>query len=160
MNEDKDNLILSDNPLSEQQRQTLASLLDMIIPASEDGLMPGASELDITSYIRERVPDFEQMIAPALMNLDELSDARSKVGFAALTDADKQLVVTDFSVAQPDFFQQLIVNTIGCYYQQDQVLQALGLEARAPFPKGNEVEPGDLSLLDPVRQRPKLYRDV
>jgi hypothetical protein len=31
---------------------------------------------------------------------------------------------------------------------------------RAPFPKGFELEAGDLSLLDPVRARPKVYRDV
>jgi hypothetical protein len=35
---------------------------------------------------------------------------------------------------------------------------SLGMEPRAPFPKGFEVEQGDWSLLDPVRARPKLYR--
>ena len=29
-----------------------------------------------------------------------------------------------------------------------------------PFSKGFEVEQGDWSLLDPVRARPKLYRDA
>jgi hypothetical protein len=40
------------------------------------------------------------------------------------------------------------------------VLEAIGMEARAPFPKGFEVEPGDLSLLDPVRRRGRVYREV
>jgi hypothetical protein len=34
------------------------------------------------------------------------------------------------------------------------------MEARPPFPKGHEVEQGDWSLLDPVRMRPKLYREA
>ena len=40
------------------------------------------------------------------------------------------------------------------------VVEGLGLEDRPPYPKGYEVEAGDLSLLDPVRARPKLYRDA
>ena len=39
-------------------------------------------------------------------------------------------------------------------------MESLGMEARPPFPKGYEVEQGDWSLLDPVRARPKMYREV
>ncbi len=34
------------------------------------------------------------------------------------------------------------------------------MEARPPFPDGYEVESDDLTLLDAVRGRPKLYRVV
>ena len=44
------------------------------------------------------------------------------------------------------------------YYRDDRVMRSLGLEPRAPYPKGHEVEPGDWSLLDPVRARPPLWR--
>ena len=47
-----------------------------------------------------------------------------------------------------------------CYYQDDRVMRSLGMEPRPPFPEGFEVEQGDRSLLDPVRGRPKLYRDA
>ena len=33
------------------------------------------------------------------------------------------------------------------------------LEARAPFPKGYDLEQGDWSLLDAVRQRAPFWRD-
>jgi glycine/D-amino acid oxidase-like deaminating enzyme len=48
---------------------------------------------------------------------------------------------------------------LGAYYRDDRVLQSLGLEARAPFPKGYALEQGDWSLLDAVRERPPLWRD-
>ena len=48
---------------------------------------------------------------------------------------------------------------LGAYYRDDRVLVALGLEARAPFPKGYALEQGDWSLLDRVRGRPPLWRD-
>ena len=38
-----------------------------------------------------------------------------------------------------------------CYYRDDRVLRSLGLELRAPFPKGYTLEQGDWSLLDPVK---------
>ena len=47
-----------------------------------------------------------------------------------------------------------------CYYRDDRVMRSLGMEVRPPFPKGFVVEQGDWSLLDPVRARPKMYREV
>jgi hypothetical protein len=38
------------------------------------------------------------------------------------------------------------------------VLRSLGLELRAPFPKGYALEQGDWSLLDPVRARAGTLR--
>ena len=43
-------------------------------------------------------------------------------------------------------------------YVRKQALEALGLEARPPFPEGHEIEPNDHSLLDPVRARGPVYR--
>ena len=45
-----------------------------------------------------------------------------------------------------------------CYYRDDRVMISLGLEPRAPFPKGHVLEQGDWSLLDPVRARKPFWR--
>jgi hypothetical protein len=45
-----------------------------------------------------------------------------------------------------------------CYYRDDRVVRSLGLEPRAPYPKGYELEDGDWSLLNPVRARPTMWR--
>jgi hypothetical protein len=37
-------------------------------------------------------------------------------------------------------------------------MRSLGMEVRAPFPKGFEVEQGDWLLLDPVRARAAFHR--
>jgi hypothetical protein len=47
-----------------------------------------------------------------------------------------------------------------CYYRDERVLRSLGLEARAPFPKGHALEQGDWSLLDAVKARPPMWRRV
>ena len=35
-----------------------------------------------------------------------------------------------------------------------------GIEPQPPFPKGRVLEQGDWSLLDAVRGRPRMWRDV
>ena len=47
-----------------------------------------------------------------------------------------------------------------CYYRDDRVMRALGLEPRPPYPKGHVLEQGDWALLDVVRGRPRMWRDV
>src|SRR5262249_20904482 len=47
-----------------------------------------------------------------------------------------------------------------CYYRDDRVMRALGIEPRAPYPQGRVLEQGDWSLLEPVRGRARMWRDV
>jgi hypothetical protein len=49
---------------------------------------------------------------------------------------------------------------VQCYYRDARVMESLGMEARPPFPKGYELEQGEWSLLDPVRDRGKMWRDA
>ena len=58
------------------------------------------------------------------------------------------------------FLRNLAMHTVTCYYQDDRVLAAIGLEARPPFPKGYEVVAGDTDLLEPVRRRGSIVRDA
>ena len=52
----------------------------------------------------------------------------------------------------------LVRVVLQCYYRDDRVLRSLGLELRAPFPKGYALEQGDWALLDPVRARAGTLR--
>ncbi len=57
------------------------------------------------------------------------------------------------------FLPGLLFHSYVAYYRDDRVLETLGLEARPPFPKSFPLEPGDLSRLEAVRRRPRIYRD-
>jgi hypothetical protein len=52
----------------------------------------------------------------------------------------------------------LVRVVLQCYYRDDRVLRSLGLELRAPFPKGYVLPDGDWSLLDPVKARAGTLR--
>jgi hypothetical protein len=94
------------------------------------------------------------MIVQGLSDLDESARSRNAPGFAALSREDKLQLLNEQAFVLP-----LTFHTYAGYYQHTRVVEALGLEARAPHPKGYHMEPNDLSLLDGVRRRPKLYRE-
>jgi len=54
-----------------------------------------------------------------------------------------------------------VFQTYCVYYQHPRVIAGLGLAVRPPHPEGYPLEQPDLeTLLAPVRERRKLYRDA
>jgi len=142
---------------SEDEKNVLVSVLDEIIPPSGDGKFPGAGQAGVGGYIEkalEGTPDLRSMIAQGLAELDDLGRGRGAAGFSALPRETKVDLLN-----QQGFVLPLTLHAYAGYYQNPRVVAALGLEPRPPHPKGYEMEPNDLTLLDPVRRRPKLYRE-
>ena len=80
--------------------------------------------------------------------------------FAGLDDAKAEAAVTTLLSRTGPMITALGRAVLQCYYRDDRVFRALGIEPRAPYPKGRELEQGDWSLLDAVRDRPRMWRDV
>ena len=135
-------LASADHPLSEQQRSLLAALLDALIPASRDGTMPSAAEVDFKRYLSTQAADF---VADLKSILEELDPA-----FPDLSLSERCEQLTEFSASEPQTFQNLLSRVYDCYYQDDRVRRAIGVVTGAVFPHGNQIIPGDLGLLDPV----------
>ena len=148
---DNNDIITTDKPLTAKQIEILAGLLDVIIPASEDRSMPSASELDLIAYLLEHAPELIEDLIEGLKTLDDTH-------FTSQSQPDRQSLVEEYSKDQPELFGTLLFHIYACYYQDDNVLKGLGLAPGPPFPGGNTVISGDLSLLDPVLKRPRLYR--
>jgi hypothetical protein len=151
MSEEND-IITTDNPLNDEQKEKLAGLLDVIIPPSEDGRLPSAAEIDLVPYVQTYAAEF----LPALVQvLDEL-DAQ----FLIFDRSERHSLVEELSKTQAEVFELILFHTFACYYQDERVHKGIGMEEGPPFPRGNTVEAGDLSLLDPVLEQPLGYRKV
>ncbi|MEO1493380.1 MAG: hypothetical protein AAFV19_14595 [Pseudomonadota bacterium] len=138
--------------LTEAEQQILRAVLDTVVPASADGRMPSAAELDFSAYLAEQAAAFAASLPEFLAALP--SD------FASLGVAARSAALEEVAAADPASFDQLIFRVYDCYYQNDAVRLLIGGEPGPPFPRGNTIPQGDLSSLDAVIARSPGYRRV
>ena len=98
------------------------------------------------------------MVVASLVALDRVAAARGAARFTVLSPAAQQEALDELSCSADAFPPLLMLYTFGCYYKHPRVLAHYGLPVRPPHPKGYEVAPTDLSLLDPVRKRGPIWR--
>ena len=133
---------MTNEALTREETELLATIAAMIIPPSEAHVVPGADDPEI----------FDDVLAAAAR--EPATVRAALIAFTAAGSADR------FRDQHPEAATCLQTLVALCYYRDARVLRSLGKEARAPYPGGYDMEPGDLSLLDPVRARPPLWRQV
>ena len=137
------------NELTAAQRADLRTVAAMIVPESDEYKVPGADDAPIQADLLATLGRDTALVARAL---DHLADLAGKP-LAALDDARRDAVAKEFRAGGGAAAATLVRVVLQCYYRDDRVLRSLGLELRAPFPKGHVLPEGDWSLLDPVRER-------
>jgi hypothetical protein len=141
--------------LTPDESSDLRRLAGIMVPASAEYGAPGADDASIFADIVRSLGRDASAVRAALAMLRESAGA----DFCSL-DADKaeEVAMSLLGRGGP------VVTALGravlqCYYRDPRVLQSLGVEPVAPFPKGRPLEQGDWSLLDVVRKRPPMWRD-
>ena len=140
--------------LTQIQRDDLKTVAAMIVPASDEYRVPGADDDMIQADILATLGRDTAMVRAAL---DQLARLAGKP-LAELDAARRGIVAQEFRATGGAAAAALVRVVLQCYYRDDRVLRSLGLELRAPFPKGYTLEQGDWSLLDPVKARPPSLR--
>ena len=153
-------VISSDLPFTAEQRATLDAVLRMVIPASADGVMPSAAEVDFLQWMGEFAQDAVETIQDIVDRIDEVARDNPGGTFANLDPDRRQQVIDAMFAGEPRTLRPLTDQVMACYYSHERVLEALGANPGPPFPNGNEVKQADLTLLDPVRERGKIWRDA
>ncbi|NOJ38509.1 hypothetical protein [Bradyrhizobium australiense] len=142
------------NELTSIQRDDLRTVAAMIIPASDEYEVPGADDPAIQADMLATFGRDTAMVRAALDHLARLAGRP----LAELDTARRDAVAQEFRATGGVAAATLVRVVLQCYYRDDRVLRSLGLELRAPFPKGYTLEHGDWSLLDPVKARPAKLR--
>ena len=137
------------NELTAAQRNDLRTVAAMIVPASDEYKVPGADDPVIQADMLATLGRDTMLVRAALDHLARL--AGKPLG--ELDAARREAVAQEFRATGGAAAATLVRVVLQCYYRDDRVLRSLGLELRAPFPKGYTLEQGDWSLLDPVRER-------
>jgi len=142
--------------LPDAQYRALRRIAALMIPPSGEYGVPGADDEAIFSDIVRSLDRDAESVSAALTRLDELAGSP----FADRSDKDQRDATRRLLECEPALAALLCTVVVRCYYRDDRVMRSLGMELRPPFPKGFDVEQGDWSLLDPVRARGKIYREV
>jgi hypothetical protein len=146
----------SETALTPAQCLDFRRLAGMMIPPDAELGVPGADDAAIFADIMCSLGRDLAHVRAALTQLAALSGG----AFAGLDLTTREAIAEKFLARDTPGMAALGRAVLQCYYRDDRVVRALGLEPRAPFPKGHTLEQGDWSLLDAVRQRPKMWRDV
>jgi hypothetical protein len=144
----------AESPLTAAQQDDLRAISGAIVPASAEFDVPGADDPAIqadilatlgrdTGLVRDALDQIASLAGAPLADLDQ--PRRDAVGMQLRAQGGAAVAALTRVVLQ-------------CYYRDDRVVRSLGLEPRPPYPKGHVLEEGDLSLLDPVRARPPMWR--
>ncbi len=147
---------MPDEPLPQT---TFIALLDELIPARDESL-PGAGSLGLAPDVEAKLGEASALVAAGLAALDEKARAGSVSGFADLPSGERAPLVSGIAAEHPGFLETLIFHTYTAYYQHPRVVAAIGLTPEPPYPRGYDLEEGDLGLLDPVRKRTPMHREA
>jgi hypothetical protein len=146
--------MIVEKSLTSAQRDDLRVISGMMIPESSEYKVPGADDDAVQGDILATLGRDTRMMSAALDHVARLAGKP----LAALDEAKRWAAVNEFRASGGAPAATLARVILQCYYRDDRVLRSLGLELRAPFPKGHVLPEGDWSLLDPVKARPRSLR--
>ena len=144
----------TDSALTPAQIEDLRAIAGIMIPASIEFDVPGSDDPTIQRDILATLGRDTQLVAEALDRLARIAGRP----LAALEPAQRQAAAMELRAQGGAAVATLTRVVLQCYYRDDRVVRSLGLELRAPYPKGHVLEAGDWSLLDPVRNRSPMWR--
>jgi len=147
--------------LAQGVQGTLRTLMDLMIPAS-DG-MPSASEAGGLRYLEslmEHDKDAAADIGKGLTVADAFSARSFEKTFSQLQKNDQIAVLKDMENRAPAVFDALRAYIYESYYTQPAIWKRIGYELYPTDHVGPHLKPFDDSLLEKVRNMPKLYRDA
>ena len=137
------------NELTSAQRYDLRTVAAMIIPASDEYKVPGADDPAIQADVLATLGRDTAQVTQALDHLARIAGQP----LAELDTARRDAIANEFRATGGAAAATLVRVVLQCYYRDDRVLRSLGLELRAPFPKGYVLQEGDWALLNPVKAR-------
>lgn len=145
---------MTDVTLTETEIEDLRCLAGMIVSASAKFGVPGADDPAIFGDIIESMAYERDDIRATLEALSRLAGAP----LADVAPAQRESIAARLRNEGGSSLGVLTRHVLLCYYRDDRVMRSLGIEPRAPFPKGYILEQGDWSLLDPVKARAPFWR--
>jgi len=142
------------------QSETLQCAVDCLIPAQDP--MPAASAAGAVKFISDATSISPQSRKLMIEGLTQIEIMAQKQGFTylKLRKEKQKEILHDMESDHNQFFKLLLKETYNGYYTNPTVLRLIGLPGRPPQPLGYELNQGNLDILEPVRSRGEIWRQV
>jgi len=134
----------------------LNALMNLVIPPSASGDLPGAGTLGLSPTVAEALqadPLLGPMVETGAQAVREAALAEHPDGLRGMAPQAATEVLKAGLTSHPFLIMGLSRYLYPAYYQHPRVLEAIGEPPRPPFPEGFDLEATDAELLEILRSR-------
>ena len=150
---------MTESPAALNDQEFMDALLDLVIPASASGDLPGAGALGLSPAVVTGLradPLLGPLVEAGAQAVREAALSQHPKGLAGMTpEAGTNLLQAQLS-SQPFVIMGILRYLYPAYYQHPQVLRGIGEVSRPPFPEGIDVEATDAGLLEKLQARRRV----
>ena len=143
-------------PLSASEMACLGCIAGHMIPASDELALPGANDAAIVQCMGLAFGRDHSALVLLLRAVDDAAGG----SLARLPQEQQRELLARLRAEAPSRIAVVEAVVSRAYYRDARVLASLGMEPRAPFPAGYELETSDWDLLKPVAARGQIFREA
>ena len=150
---------MTEPPAALNDPDFMKALLDLVIPPSATGDLPGAGALGLSDAVVAAIqadPALGPLVEAGTQAVQESALSQHPEGLAGMAPQAGVKVVEAQLAAHPFLIMGILRHLYPAYYQHPQVLEGIGEPPRPPFPEGFDVEATDAELLEKLRARRKV----
>ncbi len=147
---------MTDKPSALNDSDFMKALLDLMIPPSPSGQLPGAGALGLEPTVATALqadPLLGPMVEVGAQAVREAALTEHPEGLPGMAPQAGTKVLEAQLTNHPFLIMGLLRYVYPAYYQHPQVLVGIGEPPRPPFPEGFDVEAIDAKLLEKLRAR-------
>ena len=144
--------------MSALESQILKNILEIIIPQDKNSFMPSAADVNIIGFINRNDKKLMIKLISFVKEIDLICQKQFNQNFSNIEINNKIDILEEYKIKFQNDYKQIIRLILYCYYSDKDVLEKLNLKKDPPFPDGNKLKKGDLSLLKPVLEKKTSFR--
>lgn len=133
-------------------------IVDAVLPGDSDRSLPSASGTDFRRYLVRH--SLQTLAADFVEMLDKLCVEKFDLEFEKMDEDQRLKAINACKVVNVRLFSGFVTHVLKAYYTCPIVLERIGAGSIPPFPQGNVMDHDDWTVLEPVYERGKCYRDV
>ena len=136
----------------------LRCFCNTILPGDQELGLPEGSDVNMERYLQEH--GLNQRMSEYLELINVISVEDYECSFVDLNAEYRFKTVEKSRRKNNRLAAEMIVHCLKAYYTHTSVLKAISAGSVPPFPEGNYISEPDWSLLEPVYERGRIFRET